>query len=149
MRLALISDNTAGIVTRTAGLAQKGFIIGIFIPESFCSQKAVNSSLSWYPLPSLPDPFRKNFRILAPFPTKIPSLLDKFSPDIVHLENPQLHFYYSVYYWCKIHKKPLITSAFGQKNSFINKSLFSLSDLVFDPAGKNSYADTLTGLLHS
>ena len=148
MRLALISDVVTGMFPQAIGLTTKGHSVGILVPETLCPVRPVNLSVTCFPLPSLPDIFHKNTRIITSFPARIPSLLDKFRPDIVHFENPRIHLFYPVYLWCKIHHKPLLTSAFGSAPSFINKILYTMSDLTFDPAGKNPYAQTLESLLH-
>jgi hypothetical protein len=148
MRLALISNAVTGIIAKAPELARKGNLLGLYIPDALYPKQPVNSSFTYFPLPSLPDYFHKNSRIITSFPTQIPSLLDKFRPDIVHFENPQIHLFSPVYYWCKIHKKPLITSTSGSRPSFINKNLYTMSDLIFDPLGKDSYDQILSRLLH-
>jgi len=148
MHLALISNTDLGAASFTTSLAHKGHTIRIYLPDSLCQNQPANSLISFSPLPSLPHPFHPNTRIITSFPLQIPTLLDKFRPDIVHFENPQLHIFFPVYYWCKIHKKPLLTSAFSVKPSFINKSLYTMSDKIYEFSEINSYAQTLTGLLH-
>ncbi len=71
-------------------LAKNGHRVSIIVPSpEFSEKKKLTDNITIEYLPSWPNPFRSNSRIVAPFGlTAIRGIIERFHPDIIHLQDP-------------------------------------------------------------
>jgi glycosyltransferase involved in cell wall biosynthesis len=120
MRLVFISSSfppyTSGVgvnaATITSGLARKGHRVNVFIPDynlsDVKSSPLVSPELEFTLLSSITNPFKKSHRLFLPNHKLLIRNLKLFSPDIVHLQEPQFHIFAAVSQYCRAYRIPLV-----------------------------------------
>jgi len=120
VRLAFITSSfppyTSGVginaATITSGLADLGHEIHVFLPEypeqQVRSHPLVSPKLYFHFVPSLTNPFKKTHRLFTPSPVYFFKALSEVKPDIIHLQEPQLHIFSSIKLYSQMQKRPLV-----------------------------------------